>query len=152
MPSTPKLSDIWEHTVTEILGDDSKSDTGKSLRFWVKTHEIDECFHLLLWDVDDFTDHGGLSSYVEKPDSEESFHMPSTPLKQLYHLWKYAQYISSQAPVDGFGPCRSSTCHGQLESTLQQHFYEICLTTNHRKFHPKPKPYATSIKSTIGWF
>ena len=26
--------------------------------------------------------------------------MPSTPLKQMYHLRKYVQYISSQAPVD----------------------------------------------------
>ena len=28
MPSTPKLSDIWEYTLTEILGHDSKRDSG----------------------------------------------------------------------------------------------------------------------------
>ena len=33
MPSTPKLSDVWEYTLTELLGHDSKSETGKSLRF-----------------------------------------------------------------------------------------------------------------------
>ena len=33
---------------------------------------------------------------------------------------------------------RSSTCHGQLDSSLQPHFYEICLTTTNRQFHPKP--------------
>ena len=78
-----------------MLGHDNKSDTGKSLRFWVKTHKIDEFYQLLLWDVDDFTDHGALSSYIEEVDSEETFHMPSTPLKQMYHLRKYVQYISS---------------------------------------------------------
>ena len=44
MPSTPKLSDIWEYTPTEVVGHDSKSDTGKSLRFWVKTNKIDEFY------------------------------------------------------------------------------------------------------------
>ena len=56
--------------------------------------------NLLLWNVADFTDHGALNSYMEKVDSEETFHMPSTPLKQMYHLRKYVQYIPSQAPAD----------------------------------------------------
>ena len=55
---------------------------------------------MLLWDVDDVTDHGALSSYMEKADSEETIHMPSTPLKQICHLRKYMQYISSQATGD----------------------------------------------------
>ena len=46
MPSTPKLSDIREYSLAEILGHDSKSDTGKSLRFWNKTHKIDEFYQL----------------------------------------------------------------------------------------------------------
>ena len=54
MPSTPKLSDILEYT--EMLDHDSRSDSGKPLRFWVKTHKIDEFYQLLLWDVDDFVE------------------------------------------------------------------------------------------------
>ena len=100
MPSTPKLSDIWEYTLTEMLDHDSKTDTGRTLRFWVKTHKIDEFYKLLVWDVDDFTDHGALSSYMERADSEETSQMPATPLKQLQHLRKYIQYISSLAPAD----------------------------------------------------
>ena len=69
MPSSPKLSDISEYTLTEMLG--SESETGKSLQFWVKTHKLEEFYQLLLWDVDDFTDHGALSSYIEETDSEE---------------------------------------------------------------------------------
>ena len=37
---------------------------------------------------------------MDKADSEETFQMPSTPLKQMYHLRKYMQYISSLAPAD----------------------------------------------------
>ena len=98
MPTSPKLSGIWEYVLTEMLAHDGKSDTGKTLRFWVKTHKIEEFCHLLLWDVDD-TDQGALSSYMEKADSEETFQMPATPLKQLQHIQKYIQYISSLAPA-----------------------------------------------------
>ena len=48
MPSSLKLNDIWEYTLTEMLGHDSKSDTGKTLRFWVKTHKTEEFYQLLL--------------------------------------------------------------------------------------------------------
>ena len=34
---------------------------------------------------------------MEKADSEETFHMPSTSLTQMYHLRKY---VSSKAPGD----------------------------------------------------
>ena len=56
MPSTPKLSDIWECTLTEMLGHDSQNDTGRSLRFWVEYHKLEGFYQLLLWDVDNFTD------------------------------------------------------------------------------------------------
>ena len=71
--------------LTEMLGHDSKSDTGKTLRFWVKSHKIEEFYQLLLWDVDDFTDHGALSSYMDKaqayvsPQEIHTIHLfPST--------------------------------------------------------------------------
>ena len=66
MPSTAKLSDIWEYTLTEILGHDSKSETGQILRLWVKHHRIEEFYQLLSWDVKGFTCHGSLSSYIWK--------------------------------------------------------------------------------------
>ena len=70
MPSTRKPSDIWEYTLTKMLGHDSKSETGKVLRFWVKCHKLEGYYQLLLWDVDDYTDHAALRSYMQ---------MPSTP-------------------------------------------------------------------------
>ena len=66
MPSTPKLSDIWEYTLTEMLGYESKSETTEVLRLWVKNHQLEAFNQLIIWDVDEFTDHGALSSYMEK--------------------------------------------------------------------------------------
>ena len=87
-----------------MFGHDSKSDIVKSLRYWDETHTLEEFYQLLLWDVGDFTDHGALSSYMQKADSEETFNMPSTCLKQMYHLRTFVQYISSLAPEDRIGP------------------------------------------------
>ena len=135
MPSTPKLSDIWEYTLTEMLGHDSRSDTGKSLWFWVKTNKIDELYKLLLWDVDDFTNHGALSSYMEKADSEESFHMPSTP----HHLRKYVQYISSQAPVDmDFGHPDHPLAMANWSQHSNHTFMKFVLQQQTDSFTPKP--------------
>ena len=47
MPSTPKLSDIWEHTQTKMLGHCSKSETGEVLGLWVKHHKLEEFNQLL---------------------------------------------------------------------------------------------------------
>ena len=48
MPSSPKLSGIWEYTLTEMLGHDSKSETGIALRCLVRTHQLEEFYQLLL--------------------------------------------------------------------------------------------------------
>ena len=96
MPSTPKLCDIWEYTLTEMLGHDSQNDTGRSLRFWAKNHKLEGFYHLLLWDVDNFTDNGALSSHMEKTESEEAFHAIHTPQT----VRKFMHFISFPAPGD----------------------------------------------------
>ena len=60
------------------------------------THKIEEFYQLVLWDVDDFTDHGALSSYIEKSDSEEAFSICHPHPSNM----KFVQYISSKAPGD----------------------------------------------------
>ena len=65
-----------------------------------KTSQIGRFSQLVLWDVDDFTGHGELSHYMEKPDNEETIQMPSTPLRQTYKLRTFVQYSSSQAEGD----------------------------------------------------
>ena len=124
-----------------MLGHDSKSETGKVLRFWVDHHQLEEFFPLLLWDVSDFTDHGALSSYLEKADSEETIQMPFTPLKQLYHLRKFVQYISSQAQgdmeLDDEDPPLALAYWTQHSNNALQKFVQQPQTDN---FTPKTKP------------
>ena len=60
--------------------------------------QLEEFCQLLSWDIEDFTTHGALSSYIEIPNCEKS--MPSTPLRQRYKLRQFIRYIYSQAEKD----------------------------------------------------
>ena len=76
---------------------------------------------------------------MEKADSEESCHMPSTPLKQMYHLRIYVQYISSQAQVD---IDLDNADHPLAMANWSQHsnntFMKFVLQQQTDSFTPKP--------------
>ena len=71
MPPTTS-SDNWEHTLTSILRYDSKSETGRSLRFWVEHHKLEQ------WDMEEHKSWSIELTYG-KTNCEKS--MPSTPLR-----------------------------------------------------------------------
>ena len=81
-----------------MFGHGSKSETGIVLRLWVKHYELEEFSQLLSCDIEEFTSHGALSSYMEKPNCEKP--MLSTPLRQMYKLRQLIRYIYSQVEKD----------------------------------------------------
>ena len=70
MPSIFHLDAIWEHTPTEILNYDDKSDVGIMIRTWVKYHKLENFSSLFNHSPDKFTLSSPLSYYKEKADSE----------------------------------------------------------------------------------
>ena len=50
MPAIIHLSDLWEHTLNEILNHDAKSEVGIILRAWVKYNKLEEITSLLIYD------------------------------------------------------------------------------------------------------
>ena len=48
---------------------------------------------LLIYDLNDFTPSGTLCYYKEKVESELAIMMPTTPLKELYNLYRYVQHL-----------------------------------------------------------
>ena len=93
MPSIINLSPIWEHTLTEILNHGNKTEVGIIMRSWVKNNNLQDMNDLLLHDLTDFTPTGSLSQYKESAEAEETTPMPITPLKELYNLYRYIQYL-----------------------------------------------------------
>ena len=93
MPSIIHLNTIWEHTLTEILNHDNKTEVGIIMRSWVKHNKLEDMSDLLIYDLNDFTPAGTLCHYKETAEVEETKIMPNTPLKELYNLYNLYWYI-----------------------------------------------------------
>ena len=63
MPSIIHLSTLWEHTLTEILNHDNKTEVGIIMRAWVKHSKLEDMTDLLFYDQNDFTPTGTLCNY-----------------------------------------------------------------------------------------
>ena len=100
MPAIIHLSDIWEHTLTEVLNHYPKTEVGINMRAWVKHNKLEDFNSLLSFTADDFTPSGSLCYFKEKADSEVAMMMPTTPLKELYNLRRYIQDIILECEYD----------------------------------------------------
>ena len=50
----PRLSPVWEHSLTNILGHDPTTEAGMSLRLWVPYQGVHSILDLLSWDPEEF--------------------------------------------------------------------------------------------------
>ena len=90
------MNGLWEHTLTSIFNHRSKTEVGIILRSWVKHNDLEDFTSLLEFSIEDFQPAGSLSTYKEKPDSEEETKMPTTPLGEMYNLKRYIQHEMAQ--------------------------------------------------------
>ena len=93
MPSIIHLSTIWEHTLTEILHHDNRTEVRIIMRAWVKQNKLEEMSDLLIYDLNDFTPTHCLCHYKETAEAEETKIMPNTLLKELCNLYRYIQHL-----------------------------------------------------------
>ena len=49
----PRLSPVWEHSLTTLLGHDPTSDPGMVLRHWVHFERVHNILELLSWDQEE---------------------------------------------------------------------------------------------------
>ena len=71
MQETIHLSDLWEHTITNIFKLDPKYKLDHMIRQWVIYNKLEDFNSLLRYTDEDFKPHGGgyLSYYKEDGDS-----------------------------------------------------------------------------------
>ena len=62
MGNTPRsLSPVWEHSLTKLLGHDSTTEAGRSLRHWGAYQGVHSPLDLLSWDLEELkSDHSKL--------------------------------------------------------------------------------------------
>ena len=100
MPSIIHLSTIWEHTPTEILNHDNKTEVGIIMRAWVKHNKLEDMTDQQIYDLKDFTPTGTLCNYQQTAEAEETKIMPNTPLKELHNLYRYIQHLILKSEFD----------------------------------------------------
>ena len=100
MPSIIHLSTVWEHTLTEILNYDNKTEVRIIMRACIKHNKLEDTTDLLIYDLNDFTPTGTLCNYKETAEAEETKIMPNTPLKELNLLDRYIQHLILESEFD----------------------------------------------------
>ena len=70
------------------------------MRPWVKQNKLEEMASFVIYYLNDFTPSGALCYYKEKVESEVCILMPTTPLKELYNLYRYIQHLILQSEYD----------------------------------------------------
>ena len=89
MPAISHLNPTWEHTLTDILNHDPKTQMGIIMRAWVKDNNMTDFTSMLTYTADKFTPTGFLCYYKEKVDAETPTMMPTNLLQELYNLRRY---------------------------------------------------------------
>ena len=65
MPLISHLYPTWEHTLTDILSHDPKTQMGIIVRAWVKDNDITDFTSMSTYTADKFTPTGSLCYYKE---------------------------------------------------------------------------------------
>ena len=65
MPAISHLNPTWEHTLTDILNRDPKTQKGIIMRAWVKDYDMTDFTSMLTYTADKFTPTGFLCYYKD---------------------------------------------------------------------------------------
>ena len=104
MPAISHLNPTWEHSLTDILNHDPKTQTGIIMRAWVKDNNMTNFTSLLTYTTDKFTPTGFLCYYKEKVDAETPTMMPANLLQELYNLSRYITHVMNESDYDPDDP------------------------------------------------
>ena len=82
MPAISHLNPTWEHTLTDILNHDPKTQMGIIMRAWVKDNNMTDFTSMLTYTADKFTPTGFLCYYKEKVDAKHKIQHQFQTLNQ----------------------------------------------------------------------
>ena len=94
----------WEHTLTDILNHDPKTEMGIIMRAWVKDNNMTDFTSMLTYTADKFIPTGFLCYYKEKVDAETPTMMPTNLLQELYNLRRYITHVMNESDYDPDDP------------------------------------------------
>ena len=100
----PRLSPVWEHSLTTILGHDLTTEPGISLRHWVYFHGVHNLLDLVSWDQEELKTTPAQQLYSLE-DHGQGLYFRTKQIKQIcgvitYMKHLFGSYNSGIAPPD----------------------------------------------------
>ena len=88
----PRLSPVWEHSLTILLGHDPTSDPGMALRHWVHFQGVHNILDLLSWDQEELKTTPAQQLY-SLDDHGQGLCLRTNQIKQIYGLITYMKHL-----------------------------------------------------------
>ena len=104
MPAISHLNPSWEHTLTDVLNHDPKTQMGIIMRSWVKDNDMTDFTSMLMYTADKFTPTASLCYFKEKVDAETPTMMPTILLQEVYNLRRYITHVMNESYYDPDDP------------------------------------------------
>ena len=100
----PRLSPVWEHSLTTLLGHDPTSEPGMALRQWVDFQGVHYILDLLSWDQEELKPTPAQQVY-SLDDHGQGLYLRTSQIKQICGLIPYTKHLfgsynSGIAPQD----------------------------------------------------
>ena len=100
----PRLSPVWEHSLTTLLGHDPTSEPGMALRQWVDFQGVHYILDLLSWDQEELKTTPAQQVY-SLDDHGQGLYLRTSQIKQICGLITYMKHLfgsynSGIAPQD----------------------------------------------------
>ena len=110
------------------------------MRSWVKHNMFKDMSDLLIHDLNDFTPEGTLCHYKETAEAEDTKIIPTTPLMELYNLYRYIKYLINELNFDYDGI--------EFDNPLDEHNWLLQTRGKFMKFVIYHSPTATEQRNT----
>ena len=88
----PRLSPVWEHSLTTLLGHDPTSEPGMALRHWAHFQGIHNLLDLLSWDQEELKSTPAQLVY-SLDDHGQGLYLRTNQIKQLCGLITYMKHL-----------------------------------------------------------
>ena len=89
----PRLSPVWEHSLTTLLGHDPTSDAGMALRHSIHFQQVHHILDLLCWDQEKLKTTPAQQVY-SLDDCGQGLYLRTNQIKQICGLITYMKHLS----------------------------------------------------------
>ena len=144
----PRLSTVWENSLTNLLGHDPTTEPGMALRHWVHFQGVHSILDLLSWDPEELK--SVTTQQLYSLDIQGQYiHLRTNQVKQMCGLITCMKHIFEsynsgiEPPDDPFHPFSPDECAQHIPTQMRTYlvqYLQILMGLNQFLLEPYPQP------------